>query len=63
MNTNTILLVFAIVAAFGVVMATATALLPILQQAQAQGPACRPPDAGSGQKPTFIPCKGLGRPD
>jgi hypothetical protein len=58
MNTNTILLVFAIVAAFGVVMATAAAL-PILQQAQAAGPgtACKPGDAGTGQRPQFIPCK------
>ncbi len=49
---------FAIVAAFGVVMATATALLPILQQAHALNPYCipgPPAGAGGGGKPLSPP--------
>ena len=59
MNTNTILLMFAIVAAFGVVMATVTAVLPILQQAHAiRGPGklCKPEGTGTGQRPLAPPC-------
>jgi hypothetical protein len=50
---------FAIVAAFGVVMATVTAVLPRLQQAHAiRGPGklCKPEGTGTGQRPLAPPC-------
>ena len=37
MNTNTELIVFAVIAAFSLVMATVVTVLPIIQQAHGQG--------------------------
>jgi hypothetical protein len=62
---NTALIMFAVLAVFGIVMATATVLLPLIQQAHAKGqPGCFF-TGRFGQTPqehSRLICPGTGKP-
>jgi hypothetical protein len=57
MNTNTTLLMFAVVAAFGLVMATL--VLPVVPQASAARPPGKPPCGPKSN--SEVPCEDFGR--